>query len=554
MRITKLSLTNFKSFKQEQTIEFAPVTLLFGPNSVGKSSVILALFYLQQIIERGQANPTKIEALKSKHLGGFLSLVHGKDLSQDIVIKLELEKSGFIGKGYLSEASDLTEAVIDDGNISLDNQAFLMPSVVENSEKLVLEFTISWSEMLNSAKIKTYRVWSDGQFLGELFSDLNQVGTSISRLNFTHPVLRPKNQSEWLDSVANTHYQVTKEALEPESDMSDFEIDQNGCNSLFQFFLEEKLDTVIRPKNYDQLDEDQKRDYHPLDDYSIMPISVTCRKVGLPELNHVMDIAGIYKPEIGLNADYLNYAQMQSVFTEIFVAPLDNLVSILNSSANIGPLRTVPDPNFQAKSDTEQKDWYDGRAAWDLIASDQSELSARVSDWLRLMGTGCRVTHPDERVERNTVTQVPFLFDENSNLHVWPSELGVGMSQVIPLVVAANTVKKGIVAIEQPELHIHPRIQTELGDLLTQIDSKASFLIETHSEHLMLRLLKRVRQTTDGELPTHLKPVSYKDISINYIESTEEGVRSMRIAIDKDGEFIDKWPSGFFSERREELM
>ena len=51
MRITKLSLTNFRSFKETQTIEFAPVTLLFGPNSVGKSTVLMALFYLQEILD-----------------------------------------------------------------------------------------------------------------------------------------------------------------------------------------------------------------------------------------------------------------------------------------------------------------------------------------------------------------------------------------------------------------------------------------------------------------------------------------------------------------------
>jgi predicted ATPase len=554
MRITKLSLTNFKSFKQEQTIEFAPVTLLFGPNSVGKSSVILSLFYLQQIIERGQANPTRIEALKSKQLGGFLSLVHGKDLSQDIVIKVELDKSDFIGKTYLSEASELTEAIIDDDSFSLNEPAFLMPSVVENSEKLVLEFTISWSESLSSAKIKTYRVWTDGQFLGELSSDLNQVGTSISRLNYKHPVLRPKNQSEWLNSVANTDYPVSAEAMELDSDRSNFIIERNGCNSLFQFFLEEKSDTVIRPKSYDELDLLQQEEYHSLDEYSIMPISITCRKVGLPEINQVMDIAGIYKPDIGLNAEYLNYSQMQSVFTEIFVAPLDNLLNIFKSSANIGPLRTVPDPNFVTKPETEQKDWYDGRAAWDLLAADRSELSTSVSEWMRRLGSGCRVTHPNEKTSANTIAQAPFLFDENSNLQVWPSELGVGISQVIPLVVAANTVKKGIVAIEQPELHIHPRIQTELGDLLTQIDSKANFLIETHSEHLILRMLKRIRQTTDGELPSGFKPVTHHDISINYIASTEAGVRTKRITIDEDGEFVDKWPHGFFSERRSEYM
>ncbi|MCD1630458.1 AAA family ATPase [Marinobacter shengliensis] len=43
MRITKLKLANFRSFRKEQTIEFAPLTLLFGPNSVGKSTVLMAL-------------------------------------------------------------------------------------------------------------------------------------------------------------------------------------------------------------------------------------------------------------------------------------------------------------------------------------------------------------------------------------------------------------------------------------------------------------------------------------------------------------------------------
>ena len=69
MRITKLSLTNFKSFKETQTIEFAPVTLLFGPNSVGKSTVLIALFYLQQILDKGQCDPQRIDALGGKLVG-----------------------------------------------------------------------------------------------------------------------------------------------------------------------------------------------------------------------------------------------------------------------------------------------------------------------------------------------------------------------------------------------------------------------------------------------------------------------------------------------------
>ncbi|WP_226024142.1 AAA family ATPase [Pseudomonas aeruginosa] len=57
MRITEIALTNFRSFQVTQSIALAPVTLLFGPNSVGKSSVLMALFYIQQMLEKGQCDP-----------------------------------------------------------------------------------------------------------------------------------------------------------------------------------------------------------------------------------------------------------------------------------------------------------------------------------------------------------------------------------------------------------------------------------------------------------------------------------------------------------------
>src|SRR5690625_1240094 len=82
MRITRISLTNFRSFKDTQPIEIAPVTLLFGPNSVGKSSVLMALAYVQQILKKGHCNPQKLDALGDKTIGGFRALVHGQDLKK----------------------------------------------------------------------------------------------------------------------------------------------------------------------------------------------------------------------------------------------------------------------------------------------------------------------------------------------------------------------------------------------------------------------------------------------------------------------------------------
>ncbi|WP_244584522.1 AAA family ATPase [Escherichia coli] len=51
MKLTKLVLENFRSVRERQEIDFAPVTLLLGPNSAGKTTILIALFYLQQILD-----------------------------------------------------------------------------------------------------------------------------------------------------------------------------------------------------------------------------------------------------------------------------------------------------------------------------------------------------------------------------------------------------------------------------------------------------------------------------------------------------------------------
>ena len=70
------------------------------------------------------------------------------------------------------------------------------------------------------------------------------------------------------------------------------------------------------------------------------------------------------------------------------------------------------------------------------------------------------------------------------------------------MVAALDPNRPGITAIEQAELHVHPRMQVELGDLFAHgVGQGGIFLIETHSEHLILRLLRRIEETHSGELP-----------------------------------------------------
>jgi len=112
------------------------------------------------------------------------------------------------------------------------------------------------------------------------------------------------------------------------------------------------------------------------------------------------------------------------------------------------------------------------------------------------------------------------------------------------------------VVIEQPELHAHPALQTALGDLfISQVKENPDviFIIETHSEHLLLRLLRRIRETSGEELPPGISALAPEMLSIYFAECDDNGIILTSIRVDKDGEFVDRWPHGFFTERIKEL-
>ena len=135
-------------------------------------------------------------------------------------------------------------------------------------------------------------------------------------------------------------------------------------------------------------------------------------------------------------------------------------------------------------------------------------------------------------------------------------DVGVGISQMLPVVVAAlDPGRPEITAIEQPELHVHPALQVELGDLFAeQAADGRVFVIETHSEHLMLRLLRRIEETGSNELPGGKPALKPDQVSVVYVEQLDDEVRATRLRVDETGEFIDRWPQGFFDERTDELF
>ena len=132
-------------------------------------------------------------------------------------------------------------------------------------------------------------------------------------------------------------------------------------------------------------------------------------------------------------------------------------------------------------------------------------------------------------------------------------DVGSGIPFVIPVLVAVT--QSGVKFIQQPELHLHPSLQSRLADIFIDSISRhdGPLVIETHSEHVLLRLLRRIRQTTkNSEAPY---PLTTDDLAVYYFDHQPSGESIVtRQFVTPLGDFYNDWPKGFFNERDEDLF
>jgi hypothetical protein len=507
--LTSITLQNFKGIGEKMTIPLRPITLLFGANSTGKSTIVQAIHFAREVLERRNLNPDRtMSGGATVNLGGFLNLLHKRDTRNKMLLRFD----------FSLEEYDLP--FYDGGGFADEHQ--IQETISSQVRTAWVEMEIEWSEIVNNPVITRYETGLNGIAAAQLITKSDRADCWVS-INPFHPLFEPEAEAK---NVATDWQRVEMIDLTPQIPVWS------------ELLLAKEWPADISFEKYDVL-------------------------------------------------------SFSLVLTQMLTGAGEMLRNTLRQFRYLGPLRKTPPRNHTPALTVEEEDWANGIAAWDTLYRNGKEFVSEVGNWLAdkdRLKTGYSLRLKEYREisadspllnellialrnetfydnydldyfeqerERYPIKQRLVLVEEDRDLEVVPYDIGVGISQLLPVVVAALGTRSGILAIEQPELHLHPAVQTRLGDLFIESalgQTKNMLLLETHSEHLILRLLRRIRETTAGDVPEETLPITPEDLQVLYVKPEAGATRLFALPITPDGDFAVKWPDGFFEERAEEIF
>lgn len=237
-----------------------------------------------------------------------------------------------------------------------------------------------------------------------------------------------------------------------------------------------------------------------------------------------------------------------------------------NSVKYLGPLRDEPKPLYPLAAHADPTDIglkgemtaavlnlhrerlirYIPSAAFGKTPFDPSpvprSLEAAVTDWLKYLGVA-ETAHSVDKGKLGHELKVS-LSDGGPNHDL--THVGVGVSQVLPILVMSLLADRDTTLIfEQPELHLHPKVQTRLADyFLSIVLLGKQCLIETHSEYLINRLRYRAAAEDNNNRVI-------ENLKVYFVEKSNESSEFREIMVNEYGAIME-WPEGFFDQSQYE--
>ncbi|MCA9310384.1 MAG: DUF3696 domain-containing protein [Phycisphaerales bacterium] len=617
--LTAIEIENFKAFGERQRIELRPLTLLFGPNSGGKSSIIHALHYAREImLGRGCDIHRTESGAGLVDLGGLRRLVHGRELDgRMITLRFELDLSTYPLELNLDESLVSLEL--------LDEWEPLM-AIPTRVESAALTLRIPAEE---GALVEEFGVDLNGVPFAAVQTPPNQPRSTIAAINWSHPILFDtdlwtRKSQAWMEfaELADQRHKAGKmaglppdvlEQVGPAVDLVQRVLSSQEGNKSEHTSLAERIRKIVKAADTDANlfrtmclfagmfgDEPLAGMAKGADEAHRMLLEVgnsledlyraACVPDGEERFDASLNLADVECQchrlhrgipdwdgwlSIYLDGGLVPSTLFNHLMRELILGPGRALRDALQNFRYLGPLRSIPPPRLPRPDPIGYSDWPSGLGAWHRLAAD-ADLAENTSAWLReehRLNTGYRLSTRRSRVVDDALlhqllsdqttaeesdgpvdldrypglAEIPpettfAIEDIRRGITVDPCDIGVGLSQVIPVIVAALDKQAPLVAIEQPALHLHPTAQAAVGDLLLEGALKHPgrvIIAETHSEHAILRILRRLRE----------QRYQAHSIRINFVSSEDSVSSGIRIIDISDyGELIDPWPDNFFDQ------
>ncbi len=541
--ISSIGFKNYKAFASGE-LAFKPITILLGANSVGKSSIIqLILMLLQSATDKAD-----LSALKTN--GEIVSFGNIANLFRDRNTAKPIELS-----------------------IGLDNTYthWLRRRLLESMYKrLEIEYRKlermgydGISQELKGKNFIRYIAESEANF--KKICDL--MDEAYGTFNYSYLLFESDNFATWKKEYLIS-YQILKtiiaEVPSPDTRIRcRIELGYNAANRSKTNIL------YIGKLSIDKIPEDTTSPRYtqlfglqvtkPLSNPTVELTSDVLNAAQIAEINEEFhkfrkqiipnvrrNIFSYFTPELDSDILFMPIVQQLPLPLKYTMQILQLALQSVEQEFEIGkinyvsPLRAHPKRYYYLDKTKTPKslDTLNGDSIAEVLKNN-SKLKDKVNAWLKHFQITIDVHIIEEAIHKLKVQQ--------NKLELDITDVGFGISQILPVIVQGFFTPSGsLTMIEQPEVHLHPKMQADLADLFIDIalpqqpnregrSCQKYLLIETHSEYLLKRLRRRIADRT----------ISADDVAIYYI-GQKEGNRSTISAIDIGRTGLFEWPEEFY--------
>jgi len=508
--IESISLQNYKAFSKV-TIPLRPLTILLGANSVGKSSILQMLMLLHQTVEeRGYKylSPLKIYG-NYVNIGAFENLYKGKNTKVPLCIEMDLESDSL-----------------------LRNIREMKTNYIYNFKTLCRYFPLKNLWELSDIEIKTKKDFVT--FVKDVYALINKKGAQNYKTSLFYLFRRDTG-------FTFEQMNISKNKLSELYDLLSFlekDLNENTLRINYEISVKDNKLIISRLA----ISNTKEKIIISIDIDSNSFVSVDSEIINIDEADQLI-ISKKFMQDNPIfdcvkTAGSIDDNTECSPISFIFLRLLTDTIKALGKEFSeykvnyVSPLRAHPKRYYmldKAKM-TISLDTLDGDAMAEVLKENE-DVKKNVNTWFSKFGLKIDVKGFKEVIHHVNVTQ--------NNLSLDITDVGFGISQVLPIIIQGFlSIKESITIVEQPEIHLHPMMQADLGDLFIDIikETEKKIVIETHSEYLLKRIRRRIAEGV-------ISP-SMVSICLFHPKTKDKDAWVEHIEIGEKGSF--EWPEEFY--------